>query len=259
MVILVCGVYIKMKKITCNISFVLAVVFCALITPVVLAQDDDFDDFAEFEDEIQKKVDAVNVADPAESVNRGFFWFNDKLYFYALKPVAVGYKAFVPKPARSSAKNFFDNIIFPKRLVNNLLQLKFRGAAEELRNFTFNSTAGVLGLFNVAENHYGWEVREEDFGQTMAHYGAGPWMAVHLPVFGPSNLRDSIGLVPDFFLDPIILIDSWGIRFAIHSGDVVNETSLNIGFYEDIKAESLDPYRFVQDAYEQNRQKKIKE
>ena len=233
--------------------------FCTLLAFFACSQDDDFGDFDEFDDEIQQKLDAAKVADPMEPVNRGLYWVNDKLYFYALKPISVGYKSVVPNPARKSVSNFFRNLGFPKRFINNVLQLKWRGAAEELRNFTFNSTAGVLGLFNVAENHYGWEARNEDFGQTLAHYGAGSWMAVHLPVLGPSNLRDSLALIPDFALDPVTYIDAFGTRLAIRSGYVINKTSLNIGLYEDIKDESLDPYRFIQDAYEQNRDKKVKE
>jgi phospholipid-binding lipoprotein MlaA len=164
-----------------------------------------------------------------------------------------------PQPVRESVAAFFTNLAFPKRLANNLLQLKFRGAAEEFRNITFNSTAGCLGLFNVAEKHYGWSSRDEDFGQTLAAYGASPWMAVHLPLLGPSNLRDSIGLVLDMFLDPVMYIDSWGARMAIRSGDRVNVVSLNIGLYEGVKEEQMDVYRFLQDAYEQNRIKKIEE
>ncbi len=240
-----------------TMKVVLTALFCVLITCGTFAQEGDV--FFEFEDDIQQQLKSTRVPDPLEPVNRGFYWFNDKLYFYALKPVAVGYKTVIPEPARKSINNFFNNLGFPKRLVNNLLQLKWRGAAEELRNFTFNSTAGVLGLFNVAENHYQWEARDEDFGLTLAHYGAGSWMAVHLPVLGPSNLRDSVGMVPDFFLNPVSYIDSWGASISIRSGEVVNGTSLHIGQYEDMKAESLDPYRFIQDAYEQNRQKKSEE
>lgn len=232
---------------------------CILTLSALAQKDAEFDEFADFEDEIQTQMDATQVADPIEPVNRSFCWLNDKLYFYVLKPVALGVKTVAPKPVRESVNNFFKNLAFPQRLVNNLLQLKFRGAAEELRNFTFNTTAGCLGLFNVAEDHYGWDPRDEDFGLTLAHYGAGQWMAVHLPVFGPSNLRDSVGMLPDLFLDPLMLVDSWGARVAIRSGDKVNYTSLHIGMYESIKEENLDLYRFMQDAYEQNRAKKIEE
>ena len=236
-----------------------ALVSLCLGFAVSVLGDTEFDEFDEFEEEMQQKVDSVNVPDPIEQVNRGIWWINDKLYFYVLKPVAVGYKSVTPQPVRESVAAFFTNLAFPKRLANNLLQLKFRGAAEEFRNFTFNSTAGCLGLFNVAEKHYGWSSRDEDFGQTLAAYGASPWMAVHLPLLGPSNLRDSIGLVPDMFLDPVMYIDSWGARMAIRSGDRVNVVSLNIGLYEGVKEEQMDVYRFLQDAYEQNRIKKIEE
>lgn len=239
--------------------FAVVVLTCFTTLGYVIAQDEDFDEFDEFDQEIQEQVDATDVPDPIEPVNRGIWWLNDKLYFYVVKPVAVGYKTITPEPLRKSVNNFFNNLGFPKRLVNNLLQLKFRGAGEELRNFTFNTTAGCLGLFDVAEDHYGWEYRDEDFGQTMAYYGADQWMAVHLPVLGPSNLRDSLGMIPDLFLDPVILVDTWGASIAIYSGKKVNKTSLYLGLYENIKKENLDVYRFLQDAYEQNRAMKIKE
>ncbi len=236
---------------------VLTALFCVLIACAAHAQEEDaFDDF---ENEIQQHLNFTRVADPLEIVNRGCFWLNDKLYFYALKPVAVGYKTILPEPARESVDNVFSNLGFPRRFVNNLLQLKGCGAAAELRNFACNSTAGVLGLLNVAEDHYHWKAHDEDFGQTLAYYGAGSWMAVHLPIWGPSNLRDALGMLPDYLLDPVSYIDAWGVRIALRSGDGVNKTSLNIGVYEDLKAESLDPYRFMQDAYEQNRQKRLKE
>lgn len=237
-------------------KFVLMLLLCGAMTYRTMGEVDVFDDF---EDDIQLQLGSTKVADPLESVNRGLFWVNDKLYFYALKPVSVGYKTVMPEPVRKSVNNFFKNLGFPKRVVNNLLQMKWSGAAKELRNFTFNSTAGVLGLFNVAENHYKWQAYDEDFGQTLGYYGAGPWMAVHLPILGPCNLRDSIGLVPDMFLNPVYYIDSWGVSLSITSGDVVNQTSLRIGMYEEMKASNLDPYRFMQDAYEQNRSKKLEE
>ncbi len=237
-------------------SVLACMAFCSFLSA---QENGDFDGFDQFDEEIRQQVDAVSVPDPIEPVNRGFFWFNDKLYFYVLKPVAIGYKTVIPKPVHKSVDHFFNNLGFPKRLANNLLQLKFRGAGEELRNFAYNTTVGCLGLFNVAKAHYGWEPRDEDFGQTLASYGAGPWMAVHLPIFGPSNLRDTVGRLPDMFLDPVMYLDAWGTRMAIRSGEKVNFVSMNIGFYEGIKEEQLDVYRFLQDAYEQNRHKKIKE
>jgi len=84
-------------------------------------------------------------------------------------------------------------------------------------------------------------------------------MAVHLPLFGPSNLRDTLGMIPDMFLSPISYIESLLVRIAVYSENVVNNTSLRIGLYEGLKEEHVDLYRFLQDAYEQHRDAQIRE
>ena len=101
------------------------------------------------------------IADPIEPFNRAMFWFNDKLYFYALKPAARVYRV-VPEPARTSVSNFFSNVATPVRFVNSLLQLKVKDAGTELGRFVVNSTVGILGLFDPARDI--WKKKEEDFG-----------------------------------------------------------------------------------------------
>ncbi len=84
-------------------------------------------------------------------------------------------------------------------------------------------------------------------------------MALQLPLLGPSNLRDAVGMIPDMFLNPIFYIESLAIKIGVKAEEEVNKTSFRLGVYEDIKKERLDVYAFLQDAYEQNRLKKIKE
>lgn len=219
----------------------------------------DFDDFADFEGEIQNRIEATKVADPLAPLNRGFFWVNDKLYFWVLKPVALGYRKIIPEKGRISVGNFFDNLEFPLRFVNNVLQLKWQGAGTELGRFGVNSTAGVLGLFDPARKWWGWRPANEDFGQTFACWGVGPGISLHLPLLGSSNLRDAIGKIPEYFVDPITYVEPWEAGFAAGNIDRVNFVSLRIGIYEDLKKDAIDPYRFFQDAYEQRRQKLVKE
>lgn len=237
--------------------YFLAITSLLILTGAAAAQD--VSEFDDFENDIQQDLRDTHVADPLESFNRGMFWVNDKLYFYALKPVARGYGKIVPKTARRCAADFFDNIQFPLRLVNNLLQLKWRGAGVETKRFVVNSTAGVLGLFDPAENKWNWYASDEDFGQTFAHYGVGPGFALYLPLFGPGNLRDAMGKIPAYFIDPVTYVDPWYARQGIKVFDTVNYTSLSIGRYEGMKKQSVDPYQFIQDAYQQNRLKKIRE
>jgi len=202
----------------------------------------------------------LQVADPIEPVNRAFFWFNDKLYFYLLKPVARGYRI-IPEPARVSVDNLFSNLATPVRLANALLQLKINKAVSELTRFIVNSTLGVIGLFDPGKSWLGLEKADEDFGQTLGFYGAGNGFYLVLPVFGPSNLRDGIGRVGDYFVDPIssplyFELNSWE-EYALKGLDTVNTLSLDKDTYEGIKKDSLDPYLFLRDSYTQYRSAKI--
>lgn len=210
----------------------------------------DNDPFADTE------VEQVRVADPLESVNRGIFWFNDKCYFYLFKPVAKGWRTVAPEPVRVSVANFFSNLTTPIRFVNALLQLKFKAAATEFGRFFSNSTVGFLGFFDPASDN-GLKKMDEDLGQTFGHYGAasGPYLV--LPILGPSNLRDSIGLIGDYFLNPLSYLDE-GEALAAKTFQGENDLSLDNDTYEGIKKHEIDPYLFIRNAYEQNRAAKVK-
>ena len=198
------------------------------------------------------------VPDPLEPVNRAFFEFNDKLYFWVLKPVATGYKTVVPEEARVCVRNFFRNLAFPVRFVNNVLQGKFFGAFEETCGFLVNSTVGLGGLADIA-TAIDLKRHEEDLGQTLAVYGTGPAFYINWPFFGPSTLRDTIGTAGDIFLDPLTYLGDYWYAPGARGLNVVNETSLKIGDYESLKKAALDPYVALRDAYYQNRLSKIKE
>jgi phospholipid-binding lipoprotein MlaA len=198
------------------------------------------------------------VPDPLESMNRAFFDFNDKLYFWVLKPVATGYKTVVPEEGRVCVRNFFRNLSFPVRAVNNLLQGKFFGAFEETCGFLVNSTVGLGGLADIA-SAVDLKRHEEDLGQTFAVYGAGPAFYIHWPIFGPSTLRDTFGMAGDIFFDPLTYLGDYWYAPWSRGLNVVNETSLRIGDYESLKKAALDPYVALRDAYYQNRLSKIKE
>jgi phospholipid-binding lipoprotein MlaA len=199
------------------------------------------------------------IADPLEPINRAFFLFNDKFYFWLLKPAASGYKAVVPQVFRVSVRNFFSNVSTPIRLVNCLLQAKFECGGTEAIRFLVNTTIGIVGLFDPAKTEFHIEKRETDLGATLGVWGIGPVIYFNWPILGPSSLRDTVGYVGDLFLDPMnYLITSTPINLAIKSYYQVNETSLTLGEYEDFKEASLDPYIALKDAYYQYRQNKIK-
>jgi phospholipid-binding lipoprotein MlaA len=230
----------------------------------VVADSDFINDFAEEDDWLDDDEFAeVNVFDPLEPVNRVFFVFNDKLYFWLLRPVAKGYGFVVPKPARKCVSNFFHNLAMPVRLVNNLLQGKISRSTTELARFAVNSTVGVAGLWDPARNWLGITASEEDLGQTLGKYGIGEGFYICWPVLGPSNVRDSLGLVGDYFLDPVshleIKNDNEELFYGVRNVKMVNSVSLRIGDYEDFKAATFDPYSALRDAYFQQRRSKIKD
>ncbi|WP_303721018.1 VacJ family lipoprotein [Malonomonas rubra] len=212
---------------------------------------DDFDgSFAEAE-----AINEILIDDPLEKINRGVFWVNDKLYFYLIKPIARGYRLILPRQARVSVANVFNNMATPVRAANDLLQLKFHDMATELYRLIVNSTVGIGGLFDPAASFVGVDnVDDEDFGQTLGYYGAGHGFYLVLPILGPSSLRDGAGTLVDTFSDPIRYADVATLTyFGGKSFKVVNSLSLDRDTYEGIVRDSLDPYLFVRAAYAQRR------
>jgi phospholipid-binding lipoprotein MlaA len=202
------------------------------------------------------------VYDPLEPINRGIFWFNDKFYFYALKPVARVFRH-VPEGMRVSIRNFFSNLETPVRAINAGLQGKFSASGTELSRFFINSTLGIGGFFDPARENFNLRLKNEDTGQTLGHYGVGPGPYLVLPFLGPSNLRDGIGEIADTGLD--LGYRFWGLHKPAHNHDylgaraiyTVNDTSLDKDTYEGVKKDALDPYLFIRDAHAQYRKNLI--
>jgi phospholipid-binding lipoprotein MlaA len=215
-----------------------------------------------FEDEIEleevEEVEEVSIPDPLEPWNRMMYHFNDRMYFWILKPVAKGYNAIAPEEVRISVRNFFHNITMPVRFVNAFLQGKIKSAGNELARFGINSTLGIAGLFDVAKKEFNLESHEEDLGQTLGSYGVREGFYIVWPFLGPSSLRDSIGSLGDGFLTPINYLNEAEVVIGIHSYKYVNNTSLQIGEYEDMKEAAIEPYTAIKDAYVQYRRDKIK-
>jgi phospholipid-binding lipoprotein MlaA len=214
-------------------------------------EPDDFnDDELLFLDEDEEFLD---VYDPLEPINRGVFWFNDKLYFYLLKPVAKGYRWVMPDPLMRGIGNFFSNLASPIRIINAGLQGKFGDTGNELTRFAVNTTIGIGGFFDPAKNRFDIKKKNEDTGQTLGHYGIGPGPYLVLPFFGPSSLRDGVGLLVDSRMDLTYYLwedlDYWAAIIL----RTVNTVALDKDTYEGIKKDALDPYLFVRDAWAQYR------
>jgi phospholipid-binding lipoprotein MlaA len=216
--------------------------------------DDEFGLEAEFEN-----AAVAPPIDPLSGYNRVMTQFNDRCYLWLLKPVAHGYRAVLPEGARLAVGRFFRNLLMPVRFTNNLLQLKPKRAGTELVRFALNSTVGVLGLGDPAAKRFDLQAYPEDFGQTLGYYGVGGGFHLVLPLLGPSNLRDTLGIVPDYYLDPVSYFDAVNVELAVSSYDLINQTSLHLGEYESLKKDAIDLYPFFRDGYEQRRIKLIEE
>lgn len=222
-------------------------------TPSDLEMNDEF--FDEFEEEYKGR--SGRVADPLSPWNRAMFHFNDKFYFWLLKPVSKGYKAIVPEVVRIGVSNFFCNLGTPIRLTSCLLQGKMKATGTELVRFLMNSTVGVLGFGDPAQKCLKLDITDEDLGQTLGVYGIGNGFYVVWPLLGPSTLRDSVGMVGDWFLDPVLYVEPFGAKLGILSYEKVNETSFRIGDYESIRDAAIEPYEAFRDAYIQYRKTKV--
>jgi phospholipid-binding lipoprotein MlaA len=189
--------------------------------------------------------------DPLESFNRGVFAFNDTLDRAIIKPVAQGYSAVTPGPVKNMVNNFFSNLDDVVVTVNDLLQFKFRQAASDGSRVIFNSTFGVLGLFNVVDK---LEKHNEDFGQTLGYWGvsSGPYLV--LPFFGPSSVRDGSGLYADSFASVIGRTKNMSARNRDWMAEGVNTRAGLLEGEKVLDEAIIDRYSFIRDAYLQRRQ-----
>lgn len=192
--------------------------------------------------------------DPWEPLNRTIYSFNTVVDNATLKPLAKGYEAVIPGPARRSIGNFYDNLMTPQSAVNNFLQGKPGDGFTELARFVFNSTLGIGGLFDVATAG-GLDAQTEDFAQTAAVWGvpAGPY--VTLPFLGPHTLRGAI-------------LRPFGISFLLYNYDNTSvRDKLQVLRLIDLRArilaaekfleDSKDPYITLRESYLQNREYEI--
>ncbi len=214
--------------------------------------DEDYDDTAASEER-------VSIADPIEPFNRAMHTFNDRLYFWLLKPVARAYNVVAPEPARISVKNFFANLAFPARFLSCLLQTDFAGAATETGRFTINTIWGIGGLMDpAASGELNLRKQDADLGQTLGVYGVGHGFYIVWPVYGPSSPRDTLTIAGDTFLYPPSYITPWYINRGVWAYEKINYASLRIGDYESLIGAAIDPYISIRDAYVQYRMKEVK-
>jgi phospholipid-binding lipoprotein MlaA len=223
------------------------------------AADDPYGDENSDYDNDPLEEESVTIADPIEPFNRAMHTFNDKMYFWMLKPVARGYKAAVPEPARVSVKNFFSNLKFPVRFVSCLLQADFSGAATETGRFTINTIWGIGGLMDpAAGKELDLRKQDTDLGQTLGVYGVGHGFYIVWPFFGPSSPRGLVDIAGNQVLYPLSFLNIWYASLGAKAFETINSTSLRIGDYESLIAAAIDPYVSIRNAYIQYSMKEVK-
>lgn len=190
--------------------------------------------------------------DPIEPVNRAVFWFNDQVDVYVLEPVATGYDKITPGRVKKCVSNFFQNLRFPIVAVNNLLQGKAVYAASDVGRFAVNTVVGVAGFFDPASG-WGLEQHNEDFGQTLGYWGVPPGPYLVLPLWGPSNPRDTVGLAADSVIAVYPWLISIEYTLAARAVDLINSRAQVLREVRDVKEASFDYYLAVRNAYMQRR------
>jgi len=200
-----------------------------------------------------------SVPDPFEPVNRVIWGFNKAVMTGVIKPSSRVYRLVVVKPVRTGIGNFGHNLTYPGRLINNLLQGKWGGARDESYRFLCNTTVGVAGFFDPATH---WQIpkSDADFGQTFGKWGWKPQFFLMLPIYGPSNERDTIGLAADTAANPLLYIAPY--KFDLNKPltylgpytylvylVMYNDLADSVGEYVRFSHAEMDPYSEIQYAW----------
>ena len=205
-------------------------------------------------------ADFRQTNDPIEPTNRAIYAFNNGLDTVIMRPAAQAYRWAVPAPVRGGIHNVLANLGSPVEFSNDVLQGKPRRAGDTTMRFLINTTAGVLGIFDFAKD-WGYPDHDSDFGMTLALWGLPEGPFLFLPVFGPSDPRDAIGLGVNAAMDPFTWVGQgaavraldWS-RFAMNGLD---QRERHLDDIESIKKTALDPYATFRSLYRQHRRAQI--
>ena len=190
---------------------------------------------------------AGTPGDPLEKLNRAAYAFNDALDRMLARPAARGYVAVVPEPIRKAVSNFVANLSYPEVVINDALQAKFKDAGSDLMRVLINTTLGIGGLADPA-TRLGFQSHDEDFGQTLGHWGvpAGPYIVV--PLLGPSDLRDGPAKLVNTYANPFTYLQSSRTRYGLALLTQFNNR-VELLAADSALRNAFDPYVFVRNAY----------
>jgi phospholipid-binding lipoprotein MlaA len=205
--------------------------------------------------------DPYAINDPLESVNRGIFSFNMTLDEYVIKPTAQAYRDVLPEKVRDSIHNFLTNLRSPVILFNDAIQGEGKLAGDTFARLWLNTILGVGGFFDPA-SRAGIPFHDADFGQTFGVWGIGPGPYLVLPVLGPSNPRDTVGLVAGWYADPADGLasandHSW-VSYPRGAVEGIDLRSRNLDILDRIQSTSLDFYATIRSLYNQRRAAEIR-
>src|SRR6185369_4392717 len=197
-----------------------------------------------------------NPRDPYEGFNRTMFAVNEAVDTYAAKPVAQVYDKAVPLPVKAGVGNFFGNVGDLWIGVNGALQGKFGDAGIDFGRLLINSTVGIFGLFDVA-SELGLEKHDEDFGQTLAVWGAGDGGYLFWPIIGPRTVRDTAGWGVDITVDPVAYVYPISSSNGLRALRFVDIRASLLPADKVVEEAALDKYAYIRDAYLQRRRNQI--
>jgi phospholipid-binding lipoprotein MlaA len=203
------------------------------------------------EDPVERQA-FYEANDPIEPLNRYVYDVNTAVDDVALMPLSTMYREGVPEPFRNGIKNFLQNLSMPVTILNSALQGDWDNTVDSTVSFFINTTAGLGGIFDIPGN-FDEEPRREDFGQTLAVWGMDEGAFIELPLIGPSNVRDTVGLGVDILTDPLTYLLTPGWSYARAGAEGVNKRSELGEEYDTMRDTSIDFYATVRSLYRQDR------
>lgn len=195
------------------------------------------------------------IDDPLMGFNRAVFAFNDVSYRYVMIPVAKAYTHTVPTPVRGGIANVFANIKSPISIINHLLQGEGAKAGTSSLRLLINTTLGIAGIFDPADDWWGIKEDNTGFADTLEKHGSDRGVFIVLPFLGPADLRSGAGVVADYFLNPIPYLTEQPDTTVLMATDALQNFSGKAEGYETIRDETEDPYIFFRNMYLQGQQR----
>ncbi len=218
-----------------------------------LSEDDLYGDFGD---------ESFVVKDPLQPLNRAIFKFNDFVLVNVVRHIANGYQAVTPDFVEKGASNFFQNLRYPARLAGNLLQGRWKGARIETERFVVNTTLGIGGIYRAADHFDRMQpIESEDIGQALGAWGIGGGPYLVLPLLGPSNFRDLLGMFGDRAVNPLkvpfSVIDDSNLQLVLGATDFVTSSPSIIDIYMRVRQDAIDPYTAIKSGYSERRRAMI--